>query len=234
MRGAVSIARRLQDPLAELVKIDPGSIGVGLYQHDVDQAALSRALETAVVSAVSSVGVDVNSASPALLRYVSGIGPKTAKALVGRRDQQGISQRLNCWRCRIGSRPLNERFSFAYGTRRRWTAPIHQATAWYERYSLLGWAVTARSAAQIATVRQAYAAELAELLAGRSDLADILGIGAAWSRSTRRAAETTIALRRAKRGSARNAPEGTVRNIVNLAPCGSSVKQTGLHVSDGG
>jgi uncharacterized protein len=89
MRGAISIARRLQDPLAELVKIDPKSIGVGLYQHDVDQKALSEALDAVVESAVNAVGVDVNTASPALLRHVSGIGPRAATALVKRRDEEG-------------------------------------------------------------------------------------------------------------------------------------------------
>jgi uncharacterized protein len=89
MRGAVSIARRLQDPLAELVKIDPKSIGVGLYQHDVNQKALGETLDTVVESAVNAVGVDANTASPALLRYVSGIGPKTAQSLVKHRDEAG-------------------------------------------------------------------------------------------------------------------------------------------------
>jgi uncharacterized protein len=89
MRGAVSIARRLQDPLAELVKIDPKSVGVGLYQHDVNQTALSEALDAVVESAVHSVGVDVNMASPALLSYVSGIGPKTANEIVRKRDADG-------------------------------------------------------------------------------------------------------------------------------------------------
>jgi len=95
MRGAVSIARRLQDPLAELVKIDPKSIGVGLYQHDVNQKSLGETLDTVVESAVNAVGVDVNTASPALLRYVSGIGPKTASALVQRRDEKGPFYSLN-------------------------------------------------------------------------------------------------------------------------------------------
>ncbi len=89
MRGAVSIARRLQDPLAELVKIDPKSIGVGLYQHDVDQKALGETLDAVVESAVNAVGVDLNTASPALLQYVSGIGPKAATALVKNRDERG-------------------------------------------------------------------------------------------------------------------------------------------------
>jgi protein Tex len=89
LRGAVSIARRAQDPLAELVKIDPKSIGVGLYQHDVDQAALGHALDGVVESVVNTVGVDVNTASPALLTHVAGIGPKLAVNLVSHRDAKG-------------------------------------------------------------------------------------------------------------------------------------------------
>jgi uncharacterized protein len=89
IRGAVSIARRAQDPLAELVKIDPKSIGVGLYQHDVDQASLAHALDGVVESVVNRVGVDVNTASPALLTHVAGIGPKLAENIVAHRDAQG-------------------------------------------------------------------------------------------------------------------------------------------------
>lgn len=92
LRGAVSIARRAQDPLAELVKIDPKSIGVGLYQHDVDQTALSHALDGVVESVVNSVGVDVNTASPALLTHVAGIGPKLAASIVAWRDANGPFQ----------------------------------------------------------------------------------------------------------------------------------------------
>ena len=92
MRGAVSIARRLQDPLAELVKIDAKSIGVGLYQHDVDQKKLAATLDAVVEDAVNAVGVDVNTASPALLQYVAGIGPKVAQAIVAHRDQHGPFQ----------------------------------------------------------------------------------------------------------------------------------------------
>ena len=80
VRGAISIARRLQDPLAELVKIDPKSIGVGQYQHDVNQTKLRNAGRE-VESCVNVVGVDVNTACAALLRYVSGIGPKVAQAI---------------------------------------------------------------------------------------------------------------------------------------------------------
>jgi uncharacterized protein len=90
VRGAISIARRLQDPLAELVKIDPKSIGVGQYQHDVDQKNLKHSLEAAVESCVNRVGVDLNSASVDLLRYVSGIGEKLAQGIVAYRDQNGL------------------------------------------------------------------------------------------------------------------------------------------------
>jgi len=89
MRGAISIARRLQDPLAELVKIDPKSIGVGLYQHDVHQKALSEALDAVVESVVNYVGVDVNTASAALLRHVAGLNARAAQALVKQRDAEG-------------------------------------------------------------------------------------------------------------------------------------------------
>lgn len=89
MRGAVSIARRLQDPLAELVKIDPRSIGVGLYQHDVDQKRLTEALDAVVESVVNYIGVDVNTASPALLSYVAGLSQRVASNIVAHRDEQG-------------------------------------------------------------------------------------------------------------------------------------------------
>jgi uncharacterized protein len=89
MRGAVSIARRLQDPLAELVKIDPRSIGVGLYQHDVDQRRLGDKLDSVVESVVNYVGVDVNTASPSLLGYVAGVTTRTAANVVAHRDAKG-------------------------------------------------------------------------------------------------------------------------------------------------
>jgi len=89
IRGAVSIARRAQDPLAELVKIDPKSIGVGMYQHDVDQTALEHSLDGVVESVVNKVGVDVNTASPALLTHVAGVGPKLANSIVAYRDANG-------------------------------------------------------------------------------------------------------------------------------------------------
>ncbi|EKD60399.1 MAG: hypothetical protein ACD_54C00770G0001 [uncultured bacterium] len=89
LRGAVSIARRLQDPLAELVKIEPKAIGVGQYQHDVDQHRLGRSLEAVVEDAVNAVGVDLNTASAPLLARVSGVGPGLAEAIVSHRDANG-------------------------------------------------------------------------------------------------------------------------------------------------
>jgi protein Tex len=88
-RGTISIARRLQDPLAELVKIDPKAVGVGLYQHDVDQRELAAMLERVVVSCVNYAGVEVNSASAALLKHVSGINARVANAIVKYREEHG-------------------------------------------------------------------------------------------------------------------------------------------------
>ncbi|MBI5787478.1 MAG: RNA-binding transcriptional accessory protein [Candidatus Schekmanbacteria bacterium] len=89
VRGAVSIGRRLMDPLAELVKIDPKSIGVGQYQHDVDQKALRQGLDDVVISCVNGVGVEINTASCQLLTYVSGLGPQLAKNIVEYRNENG-------------------------------------------------------------------------------------------------------------------------------------------------
>ena len=89
LRGAISIARRLQDPLAEFVKIDPKAIGIGQYQHDVDQKKLSESLEGVVEDAVNTVGVDINTATPSLLSYVSGINKTIAKNIVKYRDENG-------------------------------------------------------------------------------------------------------------------------------------------------
>ena len=89
LRGAISIGRRLQDPLSELVKIDPANIGVGLYQHDVKAKHLQTSLDDVVESCVNYVGVDVNTASPALLRYVSGLNQLTARRLYEYRREHG-------------------------------------------------------------------------------------------------------------------------------------------------
>ena len=93
LRSAVSIARRMQDPLAELVKIDPKAIGVGQYQHDLAGAALTKALDGVVEACVNAVGVDVETASPALLSHVAGIGPQLAKNIVAFREENGIPSR---------------------------------------------------------------------------------------------------------------------------------------------
>ena len=90
VRGAISIGRRLADPLAELVKIDAKSIGVGQYQHDVDQAKLNNSLDRVVSNCVNAVGVNINTASKSLLSYVSGIGPKLAESIVNFREEQGV------------------------------------------------------------------------------------------------------------------------------------------------
>lgn len=95
VRGAISIARRLQDPLAELVKLDPKSIGVGQYQHDVDQSHLHRSLEAVIESCVNRVGVELNTASWTLLRYVAGINERTAQKIVEFRNEHG------CFRSRV-------------------------------------------------------------------------------------------------------------------------------------
>jgi len=93
LRSAVSIARRLQDPLAELVKIDPKSIGVGQYQHDLKESELTKKLEGVVEDCVNAVGVELSTASAALLTHVSGIGPALAKSIVAYRDENGIETR---------------------------------------------------------------------------------------------------------------------------------------------
>jgi protein Tex len=114
IRGAISIARRLQDPLAELVKIDPKSIGVGQYQHDVNQTRLRKALDREVESCVNLVGVDLNTASMQLLSYVSGIGPKLAESILRYRDENGaFSSRSGLLKVpRLGSKAFQQSAGF--------------------------------------------------------------------------------------------------------------------------
>ena len=114
VRGAVSIGRRLIDPLAELVKIDPKSIGVGQYQHDVDQAALRDALDFTVLSCVNAVGVDLNTASPRLLGYISGIGQAMAAKIVDFRTHNGPfrSRRALLGVPRLGSKTFEQAAGF--------------------------------------------------------------------------------------------------------------------------
>ena len=137
LRGAVSIARRLQDPLAELVKIDPKSIGVGQYQHDVNQPRLKRRLDEVVEVCVNRVGVEVNTASPSLLSYVAGIGPSLAKNVVKARDERGgfRSRRELLDVPRLGERAFEQAGGFL---RVRGGAHPLDATAVHpERYALV-------------------------------------------------------------------------------------------------
>lgn len=108
-RSAISIARRLQDPLAELVKIDPKSIGVGQYQHDVSQKKLSESLDFVVDTVVNQVGVNVNTASPALLSHVAGLNKTISENIVKYREEEGkITSRSQIKKVpRLGLRPLN-------------------------------------------------------------------------------------------------------------------------------
>ncbi len=114
LRGAVSIARRLQDPLAELVKIDPKSIGVGQYQHDVNQTKLARSLAAVVEDCVNAVGVDVNTASPALLARISGLSESLAAAIVRHRDDQGAFRSREALRevPRLGAKTFEQAAGF--------------------------------------------------------------------------------------------------------------------------
>ena len=114
VRGAVSIGRRLADPLAELVKIDPKSIGVGQYQHDVDQNKLKTSLDTVVESCVNAVGVNINTASTSLLSYVSGIGPKLAENMVSYRNLNGAFASRNAIKKvpRLGGKAFEQAAAF--------------------------------------------------------------------------------------------------------------------------
>jgi protein Tex len=136
LRGAVSIARRLQDPLAELVKIEPKAIGVGQYQHDVDQSRLGRALEGVVEDAVNAVGVDLNMASAALLAHVSGLGPSLAEAIIAHRDEKGAfrSRRDLLAVPRLGPRAFEQCAGFL--RIRGGTEPLDESAVHPEAYGL--------------------------------------------------------------------------------------------------
>ncbi|MCK9459346.1 MAG: RNA-binding transcriptional accessory protein [Proteobacteria bacterium] len=138
IRGAVSIARRLQDPLAELVKIEPKAIGVGQYQHDVYQPLLSRKLDEVVESCVNGVGVELNTASPALLSRVAGIGPKTAVAIVAHRAENGAfaSRRQLLAVKGIGAKAFEQCAGFL--RIRGGEHPLDASAVHPERYDLVG------------------------------------------------------------------------------------------------
>ncbi len=137
IRGAVSIGRRLMDPLAELVKIDPKSIGVGQYQHDVDQHALKNALDDTVMSAVNGVGVEVNTASQELLTYVSGLGPVLAKNIVEFRNENGPFTNRNQLKKvpRLGEKAFEQAAGFLRIYQA--THPLDRSAVHPERYELV-------------------------------------------------------------------------------------------------
>ncbi|MEM7163849.1 MAG: Tex family protein [Planctomycetota bacterium] len=137
VRGAISIGRRLMDPLAELVKLDPKSIGVGQYQHDVDQKALKRSLDDVVMSCVNGIGVDVNSASPQLLAYVAGLGPQIAQNVVAyRTEKQPFTSRAQLKKVpRLGPKAFEQCAGFLRITDAK--NPLDSSAVHPERYGVV-------------------------------------------------------------------------------------------------
>lgn len=137
VRGAVSIGRRLMDPLAELVKIDPKSIGVGQYQHDVDQNKLQVALDDTVISSVNAVGVELNTASKQILAYVSGLGPQLAQNIIDYRNQNGAFKRRGDLRqvARLGDKAFEQAAGFL--RIRNAENPLDASGVHPERYALV-------------------------------------------------------------------------------------------------
>lgn len=137
VRGAVSIGRRLADPLAELVKIDAKSIGVGQYQHDVDQNQLKKSLDTVVEHCVNKVGVNINTASASLLSYVSGIGPKLAENIVNHRNQHGVFKTRNDIKkvARLGGKAFEQSAGFL--RIKKGTNPLDDSGVHPESYTLI-------------------------------------------------------------------------------------------------
>jgi uncharacterized protein len=137
VRGAVSIGRRLMDPLAELVKIDPKSIGVGQYQHDVDQGALRKSLDDVVESCVNGVGVDLNTASKQLLTYVSGLGPTIAKRIIEFRNTHGAFSSREEIRKVTGLGPKAYEQAAGFLRIRNGTNPLDKSAVHPESYSIV-------------------------------------------------------------------------------------------------
>ena len=176
LRSAVSIARRMQDPLAELVKIDPKAIGVGQYQHDLKQAELENALSGVVESCVSSVGVDVETASASLLTHVAGIGEALANNIVAYRDENGIASRAQLKKVpKLGPKAFEQCAGFL---RVHGSNPLDATAVHPESYAAakalmekLGYAPQALKRGGIVGI-----AEKAEQ-AGMAKLAEALGVG---------------------------------------------------------
>jgi protein Tex len=137
LRGAVSIARRLQDPLAELVKIDPKSLGVGQYQHDVDQKALAAELDLAVEGVVNDVGVELNTASPQLLARVSGLAAKLAHAIVAHRDRHGPYRKRRALLDVAGFGPRTFELAAGFLRIREGDEPLDRTAVHPERYGVV-------------------------------------------------------------------------------------------------
>ncbi|MFO0740583.1 MAG: Tex family protein [Labilithrix sp.] len=137
VRGAVSIARRLQDPLAELVKLDPKVIGVGQYQHDVSQPLLKKKLEEVVESCVNAVGVELNTASASLLEHVAGLGPKTAKAIVKHREAKGAFESRSALKEVAGIGPKAFEQCAGFVRVRGGAHPLDASAVHPERYALV-------------------------------------------------------------------------------------------------
>jgi uncharacterized protein len=181
VRGAISIARRLQDPLAELVKVDPKSIGVGQYQHDVNQTLLRKALDREVESSVNLVGVDLNTASAPLLSYVSGIGPKLAESILQYRNAHGAFSSREQLRAvpRLGNKAFLQSAGFLRV--RGGSQPLDNSAVHPESYYLvekMARAVGTSPVAligQTATVRQLDPRQFVDERAGLPTIQDILG-----------------------------------------------------------
>jgi uncharacterized protein len=244
IRGAVSIARRAQDPLAELVKIDPKSIGVGMYQHDVDQTALTHALDGVVESVVNRVGVDVNTASPALLTHIAGIGPKLATNIVTHRDANGpFKSRLELHKI-SGLGPKAFEQSAGFMRIRDGANPLDATAIHPESYSiaesiLARAGLSARSpidkripALEALTAKTSFEALAAELNCGIPTLKDILEQLVRPGRDPR--ADTPAPILRSDVLKAEDLVtgmqlKGTVRNVVDFgAFVDIGVKQDGL------
>jgi uncharacterized protein len=247
LRATISIGRRLQDPLAELVKIDPRAIGVGLYQHDVNQTRLRQALEETMEACAAAVGADANSASPALLRQVPGLGPQEVQALVARRATAPIASReelkaLPGWTERT--------FQTAAGFLRvRGSNPLDATRVHPERYAVaekvlahIGHSVEdLTSAESAAAIRREFTGLALEPLAAQvqvplADLAEIIG-SLQHPDFDPRAAHHGPVFRRKMRRIEDLAPgmwvKGTVRNVVDFgAFVDIGLKEDGLvHIS---